>query len=111
MKFMVINGHDADKLPVDIRGNSICVCDEYVYLGAVFTSDGSLKSSIAKHAEDKAKHMHTLIMFLNTNRDFPFCVKRKVVEAAYVLRPAGGHAFLVTAGCVHAVRSRTRSTC
>ena len=83
MKFMVINGHDADKLPVDIRGNSICVCDEYVYLGAVFTSDGSLKSSIAKHAEDKAKHMHTLIMFLNTNRDFPFCVKRKVVEAAF----------------------------
>ena len=83
MKFMVINGQDDDKLPVDIRGNSICVCDEYVYLGAVFTFDGSLKSSIAKHAEDKAKHLHQLIMFLNTNKDFPFCVKRKVVEAAF----------------------------
>ena len=53
-KFMVINGQDDDKFPVDIRGNSIYVCDEYVYLGAVFTSNGSLKSSIAKHADDKA---------------------------------------------------------
>ena len=80
---MVINGQDYDKLPVDIRGNSIYVCDEYVYLGAVFTSDVSIKSSIANHAKDRAKHLHKLIMFLNTNRDFPLCVKRKVVEAAF----------------------------
>ena len=82
-KFMMINGQDDDKLPVDIRGNLICVCDEYVYLGAVFTSDGSLKSYIASHTQDKTKHLHKLIMFLNTNRDFPSCVKRKFVEAAF----------------------------
>ena len=82
-KFMVINAHGDDTLPINIRGNILGCCDEYVYLGAVFTSDGSLKSSIAKHADDKAKHLHKLIMFLNTNRDFPFCVKRKVVEAAF----------------------------
>ena len=80
---MIINAHDDDKLPIDIRGNSLGCCDEYVYLGAVFTSDGSLKSSIAKHGEDQEKHLHKLIMFLNTNRYFPFYVKRKVVEAAF----------------------------
>ena len=48
MKFMVINGHDADKLPVDIRGNSICVCDEYVYLGAVFVKLEELHIATAR---------------------------------------------------------------
>ena len=82
-KFMVINGGDQDKLPIGIRNNVIRHCDQYVYLGCIFTSDGSTKSSIEQHSKDKEKHYHKLVMFLNTNRDFPFCVKRKVVEAAF----------------------------
>ena len=78
-KFMVICGDDHDKLPIDMHNNHIQHCDEYVYLGTIFTSNGSLKSSLEKHTKEKEKHLHKLVMFLNTNRDFPFCVKRKVV--------------------------------
>ena len=66
-----------------MHNNHIQHCDEYVYLGTIFTSNGSLKSSLEKHTKEKEKHLHKLVMFLNTNHDFPFCVKRKVVEAAF----------------------------
>ena len=66
-----------------MHNNHIQHCDEYVYLGTIFTSNSSLKSSLEKHTKEKEKHLHKLVMFLNTNRDFPFCVKRKVVEAAF----------------------------
>ena len=82
-KFMVINGDDQDKTPICLRENVIRHCDQYVYLGSVFTSDGSTKSSIEQHVKEKEKHFHKLVMFLCTNREFPFCVKRKVVEAAF----------------------------
>ena len=80
---MVINGDDQDKTPICLRENVIRHCDQYVYLGSVFTSDGSTKSSIEQHVKEKEKHFHKLVMFLCTNREFPFCVKRKVVEAAF----------------------------
>ena len=82
-KCMVINGDDQDKTPICLRENVIRHCDQYVYLGSVFTSDGSTKSSIEQHVKEKEKHFHKLVMFLCTNREFPFCVKRKVVEAAF----------------------------
>ena len=47
-KFMVICGDDIDKLPIDMHNNHIQHCGEYVYLGTIFTSDGSLKSSLDK---------------------------------------------------------------
>ena len=80
---MVINADEHDKAALDIRGNVIAYCEDYVYLGSIFTADGSAISSLQKHAEDKIKHLHKLIMFLHTNIDFPFYVKRKVVEAAF----------------------------
>ena len=80
---MVINGDDQDKTSIRPRENVIRHCDQYVYLGSVFTSNGSTKSSIEQHVKEKEKHFHKLVMFLCTNREFPFCVKRKVVEAAF----------------------------
>ena len=82
-KFMVICGDDHGNLPIDMHNNHIQHCDGYVYLGTIFTSNGSLKSSFEKQTKEKEKHLHKLVMFLNTNRDFPFCVKSKVVEAAF----------------------------
>ena len=83
IKFMVTCGDDHAKLPIDMHNNHIQHCYEYVYLGTIFISNGSLKSSSEKHTKEKEKHLHKLVMLLNTNRDFPFCVKRKVVEAAF----------------------------
>ena len=82
-KFMVINGTDEDKHDIDLYGLIIKHCWKYIYLGAVFTSDGSLLSSLKEHCKDKQKHLHKLTMFLQANRDIPFAAKRKVVEAAF----------------------------
>ena len=61
--FMVINGDDQDKTPIRLRENVIRHCDQYVYLGSVFTSDGSTKYSIELHVKEKEKHFHKLVMF------------------------------------------------
>ena len=82
-RFIVINADDQDKTPIRLRENVIRHCDQYVYLGSVFTSDGSTKSSIEQHVKEKEKHFHKLVMFLCTNRELPFCVKRNVVETAF----------------------------
>ena len=52
-------------------------------LGTIFTSDGSAKSALIKHAADKVKHLHKYIIFITANKDYPFYVKRKVLEAAF----------------------------
>ena len=58
-------------------------CQKYVYLGVIFTSDGSSSSSLQEHANDKQKHFNKLVIFLNTNEGMPFFAKRKVMEAAF----------------------------
>ena len=82
-KLMVINGNEADRMDIDLYGMIIKHCWKYVYLGSIFTSDGSLVSSLKEHCKAKQKHLHKLIMFLKTNIDIPFPAKRKVVEAAF----------------------------
>jgi len=83
-KFMVINGDSTDKHDISWYNDvTINHCEKYVYLGSVFTADGSTISSISYHVKDKEKHLNKLIIFMNTNRDFPFYVKRKVLEAAF----------------------------
>ena len=39
-KLMVINGPNADRQCISCHGSVIDQCDKYVYLGAMFTSDG-----------------------------------------------------------------------
>ena len=82
-KFMAVNGDARDKEPFDIAGFIIEHCSSYVYLGSVFTSDGSTKSAIEEQYRLKVKHLQKLINFLMKNSDFPFSVKRRVVEAAF----------------------------
>ena len=82
-KFMVINGSDEDRTKMSMEGLTIDHCDVYVYLGAVFTSDGSTKSAIEEHYKMKQSHFHKLVIFLQTNVDMPFSAKRKVVDACF----------------------------
>ena len=69
-KFMVVNGDDQEKTPIRLRENGTRHC-------------GSTKSSIEQHVKEKEKQFHKLVLFLCTDREFPFCVKRKVVENAF----------------------------
>ena len=80
---MAVNGDARDKESFDIAGLIIEHCSSYVYLGSVFTSDGSTKTAIEEQYRLKIKHLHKLINFLMKNCDFPFSVKRRVVEAAF----------------------------
>ena len=82
-KFMVINGSQHDKLSLRIGDIVIQHCDQYVYLGSVFTADGSTLSSLRAQVADKIKHFHKLVLFLRKNCDIPFIVKKKVVDAAF----------------------------
>jgi len=43
-KFMVINGSTEDKEPLKVGPISITHCDQYTYLGSVFTQDGKMQS-------------------------------------------------------------------
>ena len=69
---------------ITIRQNVIKYVDEfYVYLGGIFTDCGDMSRVLEIHAREKMKHLNKLSIFLNTNKDYPFYVKRKVVTAAF----------------------------
>ena len=72
-----------DKKPLLIGDISVLHCDTYVYLGSIFTSDGCIRTALAQHAKEMNKQLCKLVMFMNTNKDMPFVVKRKVVDAAF----------------------------
>ena len=82
-ELMVINGKPADMRPITLGQCTIKACVSYVYLGAVFTANGSALSSLYEHIEEKSKHLNRLLVFLATNYDAPFLVKRRVFEAAF----------------------------
>ena len=82
-EFMVINGNKSDREKINVNGMSVSHCTSYVYLGVIFTENGSAASSLKAHVAEKKKHLNKLIVFLATNYDAPFFVKRKVFDAAF----------------------------
>ena len=82
-KFFVINGDASDKEPFPLGDILIKLCERYVYLGAIFTADGSTASSLSAHAKEKRSQLNKLLIFFRNNPDMPFFVKRKVLEAAF----------------------------
>ena len=81
-KFMVINGDDEDRSPLTVDGTKISHCSEYLYLGANFTSDGSMSSVMNKQVDKSMKHLHKFAMFTMKNRNMPFPLKHHVLNAA-----------------------------
>ena len=80
-KFFVICGTDQDKETIKIDDLIIEQCTKYIYLGSVFTADGSVSSSVAAHAQTRVAHMNKFVSFLNKNNDIPFIVKKRVFDA------------------------------
>ena len=68
-KFMVIHGGVRDRMQIKIGSRMIEHCDQYVYLGSIFTSDGSTKSSLCAQVDDRQKHYNKLVLFLRNNCD------------------------------------------
>ena len=82
-KFMVINGTSEDRYPLSVGGVQVQNCDSYVYLGATFTQDGKVRSSINRHCKDRQGNLWKFIAFMAKNVDFIW-VKRKVFESAFL---------------------------
>ena len=77
---------DTDTLVVTSSDSNVTYridhCESYVYLGC--SSDGSTKTALNKHVEDKRKHLLKLIMFYVKNQEMPFHVKLKVLNACFL---------------------------
>ena len=80
--FMVINGSDADRSAITVPNLTVENCPSYTYLGVVFTQDGKVDSSVKQHILSKQKHVAKFAAFVAKNIDFPFWIKRRVMDAA-----------------------------
>lgn len=80
--FFVINGRVNDSEPLVVDGLVVEHCDKYVYLGSMFTSDGSTSSAVRAHANTRMPHVLKFVSFIRKNNDIPFVAKRRVFEAA-----------------------------
>ena len=77
----VIHGTQEDNEAVHVDGLVIERCTRYIYLGSIFTADGSVSASVRAHADAKMPHVMKFISFLRKNNDIPFQVKKRVFDA------------------------------
>ena len=87
-KFVAFCSPVNEKLPITLHrlksGHIIVAhCDDYTYLGAIFTCDGKVKSTLTKHIVSREKSMNKLIIFLERNKNAPYQVKKTVVDACF----------------------------
>merc|ERR1711884_482275 len=82
-KFMAINGSPMDKVSFMMGAHRVQHCENYLYLGVPITADGKNDSTLKLHIMNKNKEINKLIIFLATNYDAPFTVKKRVVDAAF----------------------------
>ena len=82
-KLMVLLGDECDKETIRLGDVKIKHCEKYIYLGAVFTADGSTASSLKEHVKERNSNLNKLSIFLAANYDAPYVVKKKVFQAAF----------------------------
>ena len=81
-KFMVIGGSKEDREPLQVGTTTITNCEQYTYLGSIFTQDGTIKTSLKAQCKFKLPHVLKFEAFVQKNSDLPFVGKRKVFDAA-----------------------------
>ncbi len=81
-KYFTLNCSLEDKTSFVVGDMVVEWCEKYVYLGSVFTCDGSVSAAIAEHAQGKTAHVLKFVSFRRKNRDVPFYVNKRVFSAA-----------------------------
>lgn len=81
-KFFVINNNQHDKIPLNVEGYEIYYCKKYLYLGAWFTDQGSMRQVMQLHEAAGESVVNKFAVFCASNTDMPFYFKRKVFNAA-----------------------------
>ena len=84
-EFMGFNCSVGDRKSILVSTNagdiSVNHCSSYKYLGAIFTSDGKIESSVDKHADSRVNCINKLVRFLDKNKNAPYSVKKRVLDA------------------------------
>ena len=85
MAFVTTNPNDRIPILLNLHHGVVRVthCSEYKYLGSIFTSDGKVSSTMSKHCVSKTKDINKLSIFLESNKNAPFLVKKTVVDACF----------------------------
>ena len=85
MAFVTITPAERNPIILKLHHEIVYVkhCTEYKYLGAIFTSDGKVTTSLDKHCATKEKDINKLAIFLDCNKNAPYKVKKTVVEACF----------------------------
>ncbi len=73
-----LNCSPEEQAPFIVGGMVVEWCNEYVYLGSLFTADGSLSSAIAAHAEAKMCHVLKYVSFLGKKKKKRYSILYKV---------------------------------
>ena len=85
MAFVTTDPDDKRPIVLNLHHGLVKVthCNEYKYLGVIITSDGKVASTMSKHCIAKTKDVNKLVIFLETNKNAPFVVKKTVVDACF----------------------------
>ena len=65
-----------DRQPLRVAELAVQQCQQYTYLGATFTADGSVHQAVRAHANAKAAHVAKFVSFIKKNNDVPFVMKK-----------------------------------
>ena len=74
-KFVVVNGDDTDKVPLNVNGTKICYSCNYLYLVAWFTDSGNISDVIALHEKSNQATVNNFFIFCAANTQMPFVYK------------------------------------
>ena len=81
-QFMAINGSDADREPITHHQHTIDHCDQYIYLGGVFTVTGDMRSVMTQESLMSRSDVNKFAVFAAKNTSMLYVLKQKVAEAA-----------------------------
>jgi hypothetical protein len=80
--FMAVNGTPEDRTPLQCQDLTIENYASYTQLGAMYTQDAKLTTSMKAHCEAKWSHVLKFNAFIAKNTDMPYCAKKKVFTSA-----------------------------
>ena len=81
-KFFVINGHESDKVPLQVDNVQVCYLSQYLYLGAWFSDSGKMADIISLHEKSNQAVVNKFAIFCAANTQMPFKYKKLVFDAA-----------------------------
>ena len=81
-QLMVINGSHRERQPIISGEHIVEHCDQYTYLGATFTANGTNRSLLEYESRTCQSDVNKFSVFVAKNTTMPYVLKKKVANAA-----------------------------